>query len=54
LQQRSEETGEDKLTSVCVQVENAGNPYCEREGITEERIQSIITSESDECQGQKN
>jgi transposase len=61
-EQRFEETGEDKWISVCEHVDELEKQYCEREGIIEERIESIIIthnrknscgstdSELDECE----
>jgi hypothetical protein len=45
-EQRFEGTGEDKWISVCEHVEEVGKQYCEREGKTEERIESIIITDN--------
>jgi hypothetical protein len=44
-EQRFEETGEDKWISVCEHVDELEKQYCERKGITEERIESIIITD---------
>jgi hypothetical protein len=41
-EKRSEKTGEDKWISVCEHVDELEKQYCEREGITDERIESMI------------
>jgi hypothetical protein len=41
-EQRFEETGEDKWISVCEHADELEKQYCEREGIIEERVESII------------
>jgi hypothetical protein len=45
-EQRFEETGEDKWISVCEHVDELEKQYCERKGIAEERIESVIITDN--------
>jgi hypothetical protein len=45
-EQRFEETGEDKWISVCEPVDELEKQYCEREGKTEDTIESIIITDN--------
>jgi hypothetical protein len=45
-EQRFEETGEDRWISVYEHADELGKQYCEREGIIEEMIGSIIITDN--------